>query len=929
MKHLFCLFAAMCCWAAVQCQTSSPSLEYYQLSLFEKFQEKDWSMAGFYCQMALSELNRLGMKDTPDYVEMLNTYALVTMLDGHTEEAITRYTELADAYAALGSEYNEQQADALISLADLLIDVQETQPAIAKLEKAISLAPAGSETAQEAQEMLKGINTDPLNGARDALSNQATLGAALLNKKAMEDAGLKNTDEYAKNLALIAETYSLMGNHVKCLDYLDSCLVIPNTSASFRRDLKYAKAQHLTNLGQFQASAKEIEPLLNQIDNDNPALIDYNLHLAHNYLCLADLAINDPYADKKQIDIYVEQMRRFANQAYALSSTLKGEAAPLSIYAKTYLCAIDYLLKDKSTLLKDTEECEQLVRSNVLGSANDILQGLAIFYAYAGDTDKAMALIEETTQDYEPADMLIINEAPLEAKAYINMMAGNACEAQQSITKAAHAVMDQIGNQLMMFGQNERNSYWRVFQQTLNNAPAYATDQTSEFTGELFDMALFSKMLLFDSDLRFRKSIESANSPQLTELYEAIKQTRNEAINDTGLSATDRKELLDLANEAELELLRNLPASAVEKPAKWQDVQKVLPANGVAIEFLQYQDLDQVPQYAALILRPDGHYPQFVKLGTSKDMERGLRRQWFDHVNELVWAPLQPYIDSAGDVYFSPAGILNRIPIESTPQDSHNYYRLSSSRQLLSKHVSSLGNTAAVFGGMDFDLGAGEGTVLTNYKLENLPGSLLEAQAIDSLLLAKHKDAKLFTHKNATEHDFRSTLANNPSILHVSTHGYFAPDRNLSLNSILDLNLNTEDTSLSQNGLYFSGANAESSDLSNDGVVTALDISAMDLSNAALVTLSACQSGRGEITQDGVVGLQRGFKKAGANVMLMSLWNVNDATTEELMTNFYSRLLSGSTPHAALETAKTELRTDGTHSDPTFWAPFILIDALE
>lgn len=929
MKHLLCFITALCCWVVATSQTSSPSLEYYQLSLFEKFQEKDWGMAGFYCQMALSELERLGMKDTPDYVEMLNTYALVTMLDGHTEEAITRYSQLADAYAALGSEYDEQQADALVSLADLLIDVQEPEQAIAKLELAISLAPKDSETAQEAEELLKAIRTDSLNGNGHAISNQATLDAALQNKKSLEQAGLKSTDEYAKNLALIAETYSLMGNHVKCLDYLDSCLMIPNTSAAFKRDIRYAKAQHLTSLGQYQSSVMEMNPLLSQVDYANPALIDYNLLLAHNYLCLADLALNDPYADKKQADAYVEQMREYANKAFDLSSALKGDGAPLSIYAKMYLCALDYLLHDKTTLLNDTNDCEQLIRANAQGSANDMLQGLAIFYAYAGDTDKAMALIEETTQDSLPSDMLIINEAPLEAKAYINMQAGNSAEAQRAITEAAHAVMDQIGNQMMMLGQDERNSYWRTFQQTLNNAPAYATDQSSEFTGELYDMALFSKMLLFDSDLRFRKAIAAMDSPQLTELYEAIKQTRNEAINDSELSAADRKELLNMANEAELELLRHLPASDIEKPAKWQEVQKALPTHGIAIEFLQYQDLDQVPQYAALVLCPDDSYPRFVKLGASKDLERGLRRQWFDHVNELLWDPLQSYLESAQVVYFAPAGILNRIPIEATPKDGRRYCRLSSSRQLLRQPKMAAVHSAAIFGGMDFDLGASTDAGLNRYQLANLPGSLREAQTVDSLLIANQQETSLFTKEQATENNFRSALSANPSMLHVSTHGYFAPDRNSSLSTLLDFNPTNEDTSLSQNGLYFSGANIASDRLNDDGVVTALDISAMDLTNAGLVTLSACQSGRGEITQDGVVGLQRGFKKAGAGVLLMSLWNVNDSTTEQLMTTFYSRLLAGATPHAALEAAQTVLRSDGSHSDPTFWAPFILIDSLE
>ena len=149
----------------------------------------------------------------------------------------------------------------------------------------------------------------------------------------------------------------------------------------------------------------------------------------------------------------------------------------------------------------------------------------------------------------------------------------------------------------------------------------------------------------------------------------------------------------------------------------------------------------------------------------------------------------------------------------------------------------------------------------------------------------------------------------------------------------------------------------------DDGILTAKEISRLDLRGLDLVVLSACQTGLGEITGDGVFGLQRGFKKAGANTLLMSLWSVDDDATRLLMTRFYENYISGMTKMESLREAQTYVRdyviektvTVGSgkwpitamekeqarkrkpqtvvrkirpYADPRYWAAFILLDAL-
>jgi len=121
-----------------------------------------------------------------------------------------------------------------------------------------------------------------------------------------------------------------------------------------------------------------------------------------------------------------------------------------------------------------------------------------------------------------------------------------------------------------------------------------------------------------------------------------------------------------------------------------------------------------------------------------------------------------------------------------------------------------------------------------------------------------------------------------------------------------------------------------------DGILTAKEIAGVDLHGLDLVVLSACQTGLGDISQgEGVFGLQRGFKKAGANSILMSLWEVDDKATQILMTQFYKNLLSGQSKHQSLLNAQKNLREyrnangEQCYNSPKYWAAFILLDGFD
>jgi CHAT domain-containing protein len=206
-------------------------------------------------------------------------------------------------------------------------------------------------------------------------------------------------------------------------------------------------------------------------------------------------------------------------------------------------------------------------------------------------------------------------------------------------------------------------------------------------------------------------------------------------------------------------------------------------------------------------------------------------------------------------------------------------------------------------------------SVLGNH-FEPLSGTAAEAQSIKRMI----PDAEILTGSRATESAIKSVRF--PRVLHVATHGFFLQDQDLSAATGPGAAAALEDPML-RSGLVFAGANTGRSG-SDDGVLTALEAAALGLSGTQLVVLSACETGVGDVrTGEGVFGLRRAFMVAGAETLVMSLWQVDDQATERLMTEFYGRLTKGEGRAEALRQASLALLRDPARRHPFFWASFI------
>jgi CHAT domain-containing protein len=209
-----------------------------------------------------------------------------------------------------------------------------------------------------------------------------------------------------------------------------------------------------------------------------------------------------------------------------------------------------------------------------------------------------------------------------------------------------------------------------------------------------------------------------------------------------------------------------------------------------------------------------------------------------------------------------------------------------------------------------------------------LAGTAQEARVLKSLF----PDARILSGSEASKAELERVEA--PTILHIATHGFFLEDAAQHSRDEHTVGkgrarrtfaaAKTENPLL-RSGLALAGANLGNGSDGN-GILTALEASNLNLWGTKLVTLSACDTGVGEVENgEGVFGLRRAFVIAGAETVVMSLWPISDAVTRDLMTSYYRALKAGLGRGDALRQAQLAILNRKGHEHPFYWASFIQV----
>lgn len=416
-----------------------------------------------------------------------------------------------------------------------------------------------------------------------------------------------------------------------------------------------------------------------------------------------------------------------------------------------------------------------------------------------------------------------------------------------------------------------------------------------------------------------------------------------------------------------------------KQPINWR--RTALLENEISIEFTHFKQFDEEWTdnviYVAQLFKKNWRYPKIIPLFEEKELRnqlnghsasslyltRGSKGQQINASNyskalyNLIVSPFEDELKDISKIYFSLDGILHQIAFSALVNNDnkrlialYDLEQVSSSRVITLKRTLPTLDDALLVGGIDYDFNAEGKTKLfsnqpsyaellatkSNLSEEQLKttwpylkGTATEVGRIHELLNTNSKTSKTLINEDATETELKAINGKSPKVLHIATHGFFF--ENNSESSEENFEFKNAENPLLRSGLLLAHANyawqyGSNPYERNDGILTALEISNLDLSQTDLVVLSACETGLGDIKgNEGVYGLQRAFKMAGVDLIMMSLWEVPDMETVEFMSSFYELWLENDDIRKAF--IETQRKMHNLYpNNPEKWAAFVLFE---
>ena len=545
-----------------------------------------------------------------------------------------------------------------------------------------------------------------------------------------------------------------------------------------------------------------------------------------------------------------------------------------------------------------------------------------------------------------------------------------------------YGIRKHIGQMLPLMSTEDRESFLKKISNSLFEYIPYVLNSTRRngFEKSMYDLILLHKGILLRTEIELSNLVKQSNNIEALDLYYEISD--NTARLKNVKYQYERDSISNILQYQMMSLQKLIPTFSEiigQFDISWYDIKNNLKNDEIAIEFLDIIDHNTGNKSCkALVIKNDWDSPYYVDLFNETDLYNIDKNDYYTtpYLYTLIWDPIcariLQYEDSIKKVYFSPSDMISQIAIESlidynkkNISESREFFRLSSTRELVKRDKKNIINKAVIYGGLKYDAEIKDlieinkqnnvenakinrsNSVFINDKragLRYLPGTRIEAELIESELNHKGIQRIILKGINGTEESFYALNNSGVNILHIATHGFYwsqseydslQAKRAISMSHFgLNMNQSDEDKALTRSGLFFSGANVALggqmlSENICDGILTAQEISKLDLGNLDLAVLSACETGLGDIKSgEGVFGLQRGFKKAGVNSILMSLWKVDDDATQKLMVEFYKNLLNGETKTNSLSKAQQYVKSQKGFEDPEYWAGFVLLDGL-
>jgi CHAT domain-containing protein len=526
----------------------------------------------------------------------------------------------------------------------------------------------------------------------------------------------------------------------------------------------------------------------------------------------------------------------------------------------------------------------------------------------------------------------------------------------------------------------EKEILYKGFSDQFEFLNTHLLSNDASFLIDYINFRFYSKSLLFSNVFK-----NDHNDKKNKELYSELK-SNTVLINKSNESQfSDLKETEDLEiRNREIEKFLSAKNSSLSVPTL-KDLILKLKVNEAYVEVIRInkqsrsatkKGIDIVNQftdsiyYGAIVIKKNAA-PKFIVIDDTNLLEikyfpdfqshiQGKKKLVNDIVSyHLLFEKIDRELSNIDKIYLVTDGVYNSINVESIYNPNRQKYVLDYLKVQLIQNVRSITDEkkkhnvttnlrAVLFGNPDFDIASNLNTVTnpilerdvdmvllseykTKQKISYLPGTEKEIQSINTILKESNWSIDLYSNDRASEDNLKKIES--PDILHIATHGFFikndaATKKQTNIASLI--NETSRLNSYLKSGLFLSGAqnslNNEYIDSSNNGILFAEEAKSLDLKNTELVVLSACETGLGEnFVGEGVIGLQRAFMIAGAKSVIMSLWKVDDASPQKLMTLFYTKWIKNKMAKKdAFYAAKVEMKK--LYPQPYYWAGFVLLE---
>ncbi|QEQ01102.1 CHAT domain-containing protein [Thermosynechococcus sp. CL-1] len=662
--------------------------------------------------------------------------------------------------------------------------------------------------------------------------------------------------------------------------------------------------------------------------------------------------------------LYTEQKKSAAalplyQRALRIFEQTLGEKSPYVATTLNNLAALYREQKNYADALPLYQRALQIREQTLPAGHPDIaasLNNLATLYfdqrSYAAALplyQRTLAIAQSRLGDLHPNTAIALGNL-----AAVYWQQGDLKQARALLNNVQEIEEKNLTQNLVVGAEDYKRRYLATFEDTTNailTLHLRSLPQDPEATALALTTLLRRKGRLLDflsqNQARLQQELSAADQSKLQQLI-TLRTTlaRMAFAAAEPVAASQLQQLQAQADALESELsLRSASFRELTEPVTIAAVQRAIPANGVLVEFVRYRPYDfskrqfSEPRYGVYVLPASGP-PIGKDIGSAAEIDAQIRQVRLRLADprlpksevqrpaqtlaaQLI-TPILPWIGAATHLLIAPDGELNTIPFQTLVDAQGRYLvesylitLLTSGRELL--RLQSQSESAAVplivadpsfdhsFGNASAASPAVRSLDLRGLAFAPLPGTAQEAQALRALL----PQARLLVQGAATEAAVKA--AKSPKILHLATHGFFlAPSGN---RDILE-------NPLLRSGLALAGFNQRQSGSDvEDGVLTALEVTGMNLRGTELVVLSACDTGRGEVVNgEGVYGLRRAFTLAGARSQVSTLWKVDDQVTRDMMVAFYQNLRRGMGRTEALRQVQLQRLKD---ESPYYWAAFV------